>query len=239
MYIDKQTAVRWQINAAIRNIFVGECAVATHVIVQCAREIMQDYARAKHIKLTNDISSVVKPEHIKFFKALLKEHYNYFKHSKDDADDEIEITNVHTLNEGETLMNIGKYAELFNDVTQHMKIFNSYMMIRTPELFRWDEMPLTEQMKSMHASFMKANVGKDRTALCAQYKAIIQADPLVVNEVNEVRSISLAPEHIGDATAPSRDVSKAPYFRRKKQPNKGVMHRAPQQDTVCHRRRCQ
>ena len=108
-YIDKQTTAKWLINCAIRNIFVGECAVSNHVVVQAAQGLLHDYARTHKIKLTFDILNYFKPEYASKTATLFKERYNFFKHSKQDADQEIDITNIQVQNEIETLGNILKF----------------------------------------------------------------------------------------------------------------------------------
>jgi len=212
MYIDKQTVVKWQVNASIRNILAGECPVATHVIVQSAREIMYEYAKAKNIELIHDLSNLVKPEHVKTVRAVFKEHYNFFKHADKDADDEIDITNIHVVNEAETMLNIGKFNQLFKIPSQHMMVFNMYMMMRKPDLFDIDQMPFPNFAMAMLKDLIAEHQGRSRSELCPLFYDVLGV--IAASEIADVKAMSLE-EELKSKNTGHRDISKAPYFRRK------------------------
>ncbi|MBX9588671.1 MAG: hypothetical protein K2X43_05155 [Hyphomonadaceae bacterium] len=140
MYIDKQTSARLLINASIRNVFNSECPVANHLTAMSARQILHEYAAVHGVTLVHDMRAYLKDKALaKKFEYLWKTKYNFFKHADNDYNDEVNITNIAVLNEFETLFNIEKYAQLFNERTGHMALFLLYLVMLYPDKFQPNE----------------------------------------------------------------------------------------------------
>lgn len=207
MFIDKQKVVEWQINAAIRGIWRGECAVSTHVIALSARQIILELAKARGIALASDIKRVIRSEHLKDFERLWKERYNFFKHADNDHADEVNIANLSLTNEIDTLYNIRNYKAVFDHSSQHMNLFGIYCALRFPNAIKLDNLEKSTESLLLDLGLYE---GQPRVELCNQFATAIAQVPGLSQEFSEVQLISLSEPIEQEAK------EEAPFFKRRK-----------------------
>ncbi|ASR08318.1 hypothetical protein CHY08_15125 [Rhizobium leguminosarum bv. viciae] len=138
LYVEKQEVARRLLHSAIRNIFNGECPIATHVLIGSATTLMHEYAKANGKDLALDVEKYVHAEFKKGFAQAMKSHYNFFKHANHDADLAIDITNISEVNEVAVYGAIIEYWNIFPDRPHQMQLFFSIATIMYPDLFNWD-----------------------------------------------------------------------------------------------------
>lgn len=188
LLVNKQTAAEWQINCAIRNIFLGECPISNHLVVMSAREILDQYARAKGITLAASLEHIILPEYLSEAKAFWKERYNYLKHSDTDPDAVVDFTNVQIHNENDTFMNIHKYRQLFGSITQHMHTFSLYTMARYPRWFDMDALNMPQANKD----FILDMTTKKRRELCEMLSETLEKVHGATSERRKAKRLSFA-----------------------------------------------
>jgi hypothetical protein len=84
MDIDKQTAARRLIHAAIRNVVRQDDPLAAHVLIVGAFDLLRQYATAKGLRLKSDIMTHVPQGMAKEVIDALKLIYNFVRHSDRD-----------------------------------------------------------------------------------------------------------------------------------------------------------
>ena len=137
LYVEKHEVARRLLHSAIRNIFNGECPIATHVLIGSATTLMHEYAEANGIDLALDVEKHVQAEYKKGFAQAMKSHYNFFKHANHDAELAIDITNISEVNEVAVYGAIVEYWNIFSDRPHQMQLFFSIATIIYPDLFNW------------------------------------------------------------------------------------------------------
>jgi len=92
---------------------------------------------AKHAgkSLAGDFANVIKPEYQKYFYKVLRETPNFFKHADEDPDADLHVGNIATLNVMMLGVCITHYYQLFNEATDHMHAFTSFMKLMFPDGF--------------------------------------------------------------------------------------------------------
>lgn len=206
MHIDKQTAANWQINASIRNIWNGECVVATHVVALSARQILIEYAKAKSIELSKDVMKGFTDEFRSDAESMWKERYNYFKHSDRDAEHTVDITNIAHTNEWDTLFNVINFTTIFRGSSMHMRWFTIYMGMRFPKL--WDLEKLSREQRQALQRQPEEIGEMSRQELCKFFADRLNESPLS-EELLEVKQQNF----LEPKTVPVR--SSKPFFKRK------------------------
>lgn len=210
--IDKQTAARYMINCAIRNVLNGECPVSTHVLVLSAKEILQGVAQSTGVKLSLDPAEMVRPEERLAFRRVLKERYNFFKHADKDHDFEIDITNIQRSNEMELILVMDNYRDLYGLVSRHMLTFQLFFMLMYPDIFDFEKGKVSDDdMATLH-HWMRELTKDGRTVLCAELEKFLASEPVALKEREEARSLSCAEV----VTLPLRDCLEGPFFKRQK-----------------------
>lgn len=164
--IDKQTAARYMIHCAIRNTLNGECPVSNHVIILSAREILFDLAKTRGVTLASDLGNLVKDEHRAEFRRRMKERYNFLKHADEDHDHELDITNIQFSNDGELLMVIAHYRELFGEQTAHMRSYASFALMVFREAFSVDDVELNPERRETTRELVNFLATATRRELC-------------------------------------------------------------------------
>lgn len=216
MQIDKQTAARYMINCAIRNVFRGECPVSNHLIILSAKEILLDVAKSTNTVLRSDLTNSVKDEYKAPFRQLLKERYNFFKHADNDHDHEIDITNIQFSNELELILVTDNYKELFGSPTQHMQAFLLYCLVQHPKIYNMEDGKLAPDVKELFLNNAKELAKDGRRALCEFLDLHFSMDSDMKRERDESRKLSFREK---EAVAEREGEFQGPFFKRKKQTN--------------------
>jgi hypothetical protein len=136
--IDKISAARRQIDAAIRMTFGGEDPVAIHSVIAAANQIVRDLC-ARHGRIEtykNHFGSLVTPGHEKEFFKVWNASANFLKHADEDPDA------FHDLSVKETdlfiVVTAAWYAELGNPSSPEMKVFSAWWWTQNPRVFKPD-----------------------------------------------------------------------------------------------------
>lgn len=187
MYIDKKHVARLLINASIRNTFGGECAVANHVTVMSARQVLHEYADAHGIALVHDMRAYLKDQSLaKEFERLWKTRYNFFKHADKDHDEEVNIRNIAFLNQFEILFNIEKYKQMFGDMTGHMNIYMGFLAVMHPDKMKIE----LDDVRTRINKVMKNTAGMSRREIHEIFAYGLMAEAQTRAEIEEARELS-------------------------------------------------
>lgn len=140
--IDRQEAFRRVLHFSIRQIVRREDPFGIHLSVQACAQISRDLG--KHLGITiADISSLLRPEHVKEWMTIYKATYNYLKHADKDADATLAVRDLPSLNRFQTLLNASNYTRLYATTTSHIKLYNVYFASTEPnarKMLQLDEM---------------------------------------------------------------------------------------------------
>jgi len=211
LQIDKQTAARYMINCAIRNVLSGECPVSNHVIILSAREILFDIAKTKGIKLASDLANLVKDEHRAEFRRRMKERYNFLKHAKTDHDYELDIANIQFSNDGELLMVIAHYNELFGEQTAHMRSYMSFALVIFREAFSVDEVESNSERRERTRERVNFLATATRRELCEGLEHALLRSQEVSQEFADARELNFRERVVRTRTGDE------PYTKRRSQ----------------------
>jgi len=134
--ITKLDAVRRQLETAITLWFHDADPVSIHTLVAAAYQVIYDLNahRAGSPMMFDD--SCIRPEKRKYFKDLMSEYENFFKHADRDPIDTIlfppEVTCCYIIDATR------KYRELANEQRPLFKLFATYLSFQKPDIFKED-----------------------------------------------------------------------------------------------------
>lgn len=132
--VTRQDAVRRQLSTAIDLILGNGDAVSANVLTWAATEVLRGVATARGINtFLGSLEDRIKPQHLKDWRNILREHYNYFKHS--DRDPDLVITDF--TPEATTWPLLGAcrdYFEIYKSRTWPMLVYQLWFFCRNPNM---------------------------------------------------------------------------------------------------------
>jgi len=132
--IDKQEAIRHLLHAAIRCILKKEDPFAIHVLVQSADKLLIDFAKKSGQELRVDWELHIKPEYPTAFFKKHRATYNYFKHADLDFGTDLPVHDIMMLNVMTLFICVANYVTVFKHHTNHMTLFQSFVMALRPQI---------------------------------------------------------------------------------------------------------
>jgi hypothetical protein len=148
--INKQEAIRHLLHAAIRLIMKAEDPFAIHLLVHSADKLLIDVSKKTGQELKVDWELYIKDEHHKDFFEKHRELYNYFKHADQDFNIELPIQNIAIQNIMNLFISVVNYVSLFKQNTNHMILFQWFIMALRPNFLKQDIPQGSELVKLMH-----------------------------------------------------------------------------------------
>jgi len=148
--LDKHEAIRHLIHSAIRLIVKMEDPFAVHLLAHSADKMLIDIAKKRGQELRVDWKDYIKPEYHKVFFKRNRETYNYFKHADTDFDDDLPIANIMQMNVMTLFITVANYVQLFGETTDHITLFNVFVMALMPEIIRPTARKGIELLKGLH-----------------------------------------------------------------------------------------
>ena len=128
----RKDVARRQLSTAISLVLGNGDAVSANVLTWAATDILRGVAQFRKIDtFAATLEDRVKPEYLKDWRGLLREHYNYFKHS--DKDPEKEITDF--TPEATTWALFGAcidYVSVFKTRTWAILVYHMWFISRHP-----------------------------------------------------------------------------------------------------------
>ena len=133
-WIDKQEAVRHLVHTSIRLVMKQEDPFAIHLLINSADKMLIDLSKRLGKELKMNWEEYIKPEfHDQFFKKM-RETYNYLKHADEDHAIELPVYNIMMINVSSLLFCTVNYSKLFGETTDHMTLFQIFVMHIMPEI---------------------------------------------------------------------------------------------------------
>lgn len=130
--LSRRDVARSEVDTAIELLFTGNNHVAINLLAWAAVDVLRGLCQAHGIEtfMTRFYDSI-RPEFHKEFRETLKDHYNYFKHAKNDPNRVVEDfcpeASTYAL-----LVAVEDYRALFQKLTFPMYVFRSWFMARNP-----------------------------------------------------------------------------------------------------------
>ena len=149
--LNKQEAVRRLIHTAIRMIISEEDPFSVHLLIQSADKILIDVAKKLGKELRIDWELFIKGEYHKEFFKKHRAVYNYLKHGKKDASDEIQVEDIQTRNFLDLFALIVNYGAVYAKGTRHMHIFQVFVLQIFPDLIPTDHPSFKDFLKKESA----------------------------------------------------------------------------------------
>ena len=115
MEIDKQTAARRLIHAAIRLACQREDPLAIHILIMSAHDLIRDCAEARGKNLENSIQPKIPADQRKEVRDSLKEMHHFLRHAKEDADKTLDDSEVDSFNDALIAVTCQMHKELFHE----------------------------------------------------------------------------------------------------------------------------
>jgi hypothetical protein len=151
-FINKQNAIRHLLHVSIRLVMKQEDPFAIHLCIHSADKMILDVAKARGEYPRVDWELYIKDEyHEQFFKQH-REIYNYFKHAKKDFGDDLPVRDIMMLNIMTLFIAIANYVALFKEHTDHMMLFNVFVMNLSPAIIGQDFPNRDEFLKNISMS---------------------------------------------------------------------------------------
>jgi hypothetical protein len=143
--IGKQEAIRHLLYSAVRLVMKDEDPFAARLIVHSADKMILDIAKSRGEHPRVDWEIYIKDEYHKEFFTRHRETYNYFKHAKNDFDAESPVHDIMMLNVYDTIHRCGELYGSFQRHTDHMMLFNVFVMNLSSAIIgqnfpNWEEM---------------------------------------------------------------------------------------------------
>jgi hypothetical protein len=151
-HIDKQEAIRHLLHSAIRLVTKQEDPFAINLIVHSADKMILDVAKSRGEYPRMDRELYIKDEYHKDFFKRHRETCNYLKHAREDANAELPIHDIMMLNVMALFIAIANYAALFKEHTEHMMLFNIFVMDLSPAIIGQQFPQRDELLKSIAMS---------------------------------------------------------------------------------------
>ena len=115
MEINKQTAARRLIHAAIRLACQREDPLAIHILIMSAHDVIRDCAEARGKHLENSIQPKIPADQRKEVRDSLKEMHHFLRHAKEDADKTLDDSEVDSFNDALIAVTCQMHKELFHE----------------------------------------------------------------------------------------------------------------------------
>jgi hypothetical protein len=132
--INRQKALREQIDAAIRLLLEDNAYVSANLLAWAAIDVLRDICKVEgKLTLANKIDEIIKPEHMNEWYSHQKEHYNFSKHANIDPY-KVMLFNPKTVYFAVFRACID-YEQLFNKQSLPMILFKSWNYVTIPGLF--------------------------------------------------------------------------------------------------------
>ena len=106
---------------------------AIHLIAHSADKMLLDIAKKRNEYPSLDWELYIKDEYQRAFFAKHRATYNYFKHAKEDFR-QLPVHDIMMLNVMTLFIAIANYTKLFKEQTQHMTLFQCFVMALYPEI---------------------------------------------------------------------------------------------------------
>ncbi|WP_426265147.1 hypothetical protein [Sphingomonas sp. PWP1-2] len=154
--VTRQDAARRQLTTAIDLVLGIGDAVSANVLAWSAVEMLRGVAKARGVDtFSGQLEDRIKPEFLRYWRNILKEHYNYFKHA--DRDPEGVITDFTPESTTWTLFGgVLDYVHIYKTRTWSMLVYQIWFLSRHPEI-TLDE---TAEMVSALAPGLRYPAGK-------------------------------------------------------------------------------
>jgi hypothetical protein len=148
-HIDKQEAIRHLLHSAIRLVMKQEDPFAIHLLAHSADKMLIDIAKKRGQELRVDWELYIKDDYHKPFFKQHRATYNYLKHAKEDFADDLPVHDIMMLNVMTIFIAIANYTKLFGGHTDHMMLFQVFLMTLSPAIINPPEPAKTELLKSI------------------------------------------------------------------------------------------
>jgi hypothetical protein len=148
-WMNKQEAVRHLLHTSIRLIQAMEDPFAIHLLIHSADKILIDLAKRRGQELKVDWELYIKDEyHAAFFKKM-RATYNYLKHADEDFDEKLPIYDIMMINVTSLFFGIANYVTLFHEQTDHMTLFQVFMLHIWPQMLKPEALAGTTLLKDL------------------------------------------------------------------------------------------
>ena len=148
-WLDKHEAVRHLIHSAIRLILKQEDPFAIHLLIHSADKMLIDLAKKRSQELRVDWELYIKEEYHTAFFDKHRATYNYFKHANKDFADDLPVHDIMMLNIMALFICVANYAKLFAEHTDHMTLFEVFVMSLSPEIIAPEAAAKTDLLKGI------------------------------------------------------------------------------------------
>jgi hypothetical protein len=148
-WLGKQEAVRHLIHSAIRLVVKQEDPFAIHLLIHSADKMLIDLAKKRRQELRVDWELYIKDEYHKAFFDKHRATYNYFKHANKDFADDLPVHDIMMLNIMTILICIANYSILLGEHTDHMTLFQVFVMNLSPGIITPEAAAKTNLLKSV------------------------------------------------------------------------------------------
>ena len=143
--VNKISAARRQINAAIRMLFSDEDPVAIHTLTSAGFRILKDLAEKQDSEIMDMFNLCIRPEmRKKFWREIFNRGANFFKHADRDPDQVLknvdETVNDHLIFWGCLLYQDILHRDPFQTYTNEMGAFIVWYKAMYPDFVR-DDLP--------------------------------------------------------------------------------------------------
>lgn len=122
------------LHMAIKLFFDGADVVSIHLLVSAASEVLTGVAKSKNIaSWCDDINYLIKDEHKKEVRGILKRRYNFLKHADKDPNGTIEFSEEG--NDMLLMITCDDFKRVTGSVTPLMVYLMTYIAGHYPKLF--------------------------------------------------------------------------------------------------------
>jgi hypothetical protein len=147
--LNKHEAIRHLIHTAIRLIQKQEDPFAVHLLIQSADKMLIDLAKHRGEELRVDWTLYIKPEYHKQFFERMRATSNFLKHANKDFADNLPVHDIMMINVSSLFICVANYAKLFSEQTDHMTLFNIFVMNIFPQTINPEAVGHTELLKNL------------------------------------------------------------------------------------------
>ena len=110
----------------------AEDPFAVHLLIHSADKMLIDVAKRTGKELEADWELYIKDEYRGAFFDRHRETYNYFKHAREDFDEDLPVHDIMMSNVMTLFICVANYAKLFSEQTDHMILFQAFVMNINP-----------------------------------------------------------------------------------------------------------
>lgn len=131
--VTRAQLARFELEAAIRNLFIDEDLIAAHLLTWSALEVISDVGKARgRVTLRTKMASKFSPEVRQRWRRAEHDHYNFMKHADRDPDRTIRLAPDMTF--FALHVSCRDFQTVFDDLSPVMAIYIAWYLRQNPEM---------------------------------------------------------------------------------------------------------